>query len=327
MRTLLTTTAIAATLCFVAAASAAEPATADRSNANAANNSQRTPHNHRQSQAQIYRASQLVGLEVENHNDDDVGEIHDLVMDSQGKTRYVAVSAGGFLGIGDRLFALPYDTITFMDEDADEHEDDELEADTDLDDTVAVVQIGRDQLKNAEGFSQDGWPNMADPMWREKNDRGYASVPRREVKTNPHHRNADHDRLHSNQDRNTMDRGVYRGSELLGLNVYTGTGDDAETVGEISDIVIDSNTGDAKYVALSVGGFLGIGDKLFAVPYKQVKLTKNSDNEIVATMSATKQTFENAEGFDQDNWPNMASQSWRERNDRSYAERSERITQ
>lgn len=321
MRKRITTTAGAIALaCLSTSTWAAEPATSNRTSHETG-----ARHHHSENQSQTFRASQLTGLEVENHNDDDVGEIRDLVMDSKGKTRYVAVSAGGFLGIGDRLFALPYDTITFMDEDAAEGEDDQRAIDTNLDDTVAVVQISREQLKNAEGFNQDVWPNMADPQWRDRNDRGYASVPRRKVKhdkTHPNHKNTNHA-----QDRNVIDRGVYRASELIGLNVYTGTGDDAETIGEINDVVVDSDTGDAKYVALSVGGFLGIGNKLFAVPYKQIKLTKNSDNEIVATMSATKQTFENAEGFNQDNWPNMASQSWRERNDRSYGERNERITQ
>lgn len=99
----------------------------------------------------------------------------------------------------------------------------------------------------------------------------------------------------------------YRASEVIGLNVQNAAGD---TVGEISDLVIDPD-GKISYVALSVGGFLGMGDKLFAIPFDAFHCRHDGD-DVVVTLDVTPDTFENAQGFDQDHWPNMTDRRWRE---------------
>src|SRR5690606_1504169 len=59
-------------------------------------------------QGSAIRISELMGLQVRNHQAEDLGNIEDVVIDSKtGQVRYVAVSMGGFLGIGDSLFAVP----------------------------------------------------------------------------------------------------------------------------------------------------------------------------------------------------------------------------
>ena len=63
-----------------------------------------------------------------------------------------------------------------------------------------------------------------------------------------------------------------------------------------------------KYFAvLSVGGFLGIGEKYFAVPWRA--FTMDTDNHRFI-LDVDKQRLENAPGFDKDHWPSMADQSW-----------------
>src|SRR3954470_6270786 len=57
------------------------------------------------------RASQLMGQNLKNSNGDSVGEIKDLVIDSSGKIRYAAVTYGGFLGLGSKLFAVPFEAF------------------------------------------------------------------------------------------------------------------------------------------------------------------------------------------------------------------------
>src|SRR5687768_3742813 len=59
----------------------------------------------------------------------------------------------------------------------------------------------------------------------------------------------------------------FRSSELIGMEVRDRTGKD---LGKIEDLVVELNSGDIRYAALSFGGFAGFGDKLFAVPWQSM---------------------------------------------------------
>jgi sporulation protein YlmC with PRC-barrel domain len=98
--------------------------------------------------------------------------------------------------------------------------------------------------------------------------------------------------------RNTVltDRGDVRASKLIGASVYN---DRNEKIGSVDDLVLGKDN-KADEVVVSVGGFLGIGTKLVAVPYTQLKLgdTKNasSDNKVVMP-GATKESLKAQPGF------------------------------
>lgn len=82
---------------------------------------------------------------------------------------------------------------------------------------------------------------------------------------------------------------------------------DGDKLGHLEEIVIDLDTGRVDYAVLSSGGFLGRGDKLFAIPWDLI--TVDTDNhEIVLDLS--KETLENAPGFDKDNWPDVHDRGW-----------------
>ena len=85
--------------------------------------------------------------------------------------------------------------------------------------------------------------------------------------------------------------------------------DAGEELGEITDIMIDVPTGRVAYAVMSVGGFLGIGDKLFAIPWSAMQL--DPENKCFR-MNIAKERFEQAPGFDKDHWPTMADQRWAE---------------
>jgi sporulation protein YlmC with PRC-barrel domain len=111
-----------------------------------------------------------------------------------------------------------------------------------------------------------------------------------------------------------------RASQLMGLNIQNSQG---ESVGEIKDLVIDSNTGKIRYAAVTYGGIFGLGDKLFAVPFEAFKVTRNPDDpddhdDFVMVLDVTKQQLEGAQGFDQDHWPNMADRNMLQDLDKRY---------
>lgn len=113
---------------------------------------------------------------------------------------------------------------------------------------------------------------------------------------------------------------IVRASQLIGANVENNAD---ETVGEINDIVIDPNDGRVRYVALSVGGFLGIADSLYAVPWTSFECRQQGDEHVVI-LDVTQETFKNAKGFSEENWPDMANQQWQQENDRAYTRSTDR---
>lgn len=74
-----------------------------------------------------------------------------------------------------------------------------------------------------------------------------------------------------------------------------------EEIGTIKDLMIDWDNGSVAYAVLSFGGFLGIGNKLFAIPLESFRFD-NLDGEC-AILNITKEKLENAPGFDEDDWP------------------------
>jgi sporulation protein YlmC with PRC-barrel domain len=80
-----------------------------------------------------------------------------------------------------------------------------------------------------------------------------------------------------------------------------------EDVGSIKEIMIDVPSGRVAYAVLSVGGFLGIGDRLFAIPWESLVVDEDRKCFI---LDVDKSRLENAPGFDKSNWPDMADSSW-----------------
>lgn len=63
-----------------------------------------------------WRASKLVGLNVYNEANESLGSINDLLTDRNGNIKAVVIGVGGFLGVGERLIAVPFDRVKFISE-------------------------------------------------------------------------------------------------------------------------------------------------------------------------------------------------------------------
>ena len=82
---------------------------------------------------------------------------------------------------------------------------------------------------------------------------------------------------------------------------------DGENLGDIKDLMIDVNSGQVTYAVLEFGGFMGMGSKLFAVPLSAMELDTENKRFI---LDQSKERLENAPGFDKDDWPDFADESW-----------------
>lgn len=97
---------------------------------------------------------------------------------------------------------------------------------------------------------------------------------------------------------------VLSASSLASDDVYDPKG---EKLGSIKELMLDIKSGKICYAVLAFGGFLSLGEKLFAVPWSA--LTVDTENKRLV-MDTDEERLKNAPGFDTDNWPNMADATW-----------------
>ena len=109
----------------------------------------------------VLSASTLAGDHVRNPEGEDLGKVEEIMLDvATGRVAYAVLSFGGFLGMGSKLFALPWEALTL---DEDNHE--------------FVLNVSKQKLENAPGFDKDNWPDMADTTWGSEVFTYYGATP------------------------------------------------------------------------------------------------------------------------------------------------------
>ena len=103
-----------------------------------------------------------------------------------------------------------------------------------------------------------------------------------------------------------------RMSELVGKDVTNPKG---ENLGEIKDLVVDTTSGKVQYAVISFGGFLGLGDKLFAYPLEKFERTAERGKLV---LNVDKEKMKSAPGFDDKDWPNFTTAAYRGDVDKFY---------
>jgi sporulation protein YlmC with PRC-barrel domain len=92
----------------------------------------------------INKASKVIGMAVKNKENEDLGKVHDLVIDPQsGKIVYAVLSSGGILGMGDRLIAVPFESLTPQ-----------------QGEKGFLLDADKERLSQAPGITEDNWPRI-----------------------------------------------------------------------------------------------------------------------------------------------------------------------
>jgi len=108
----------------------------------------------------LMAADRLTGEKVVNEAGDALGEIKHIMLDiTNGTIAYAVLSFGGFLGLGDKLFAVPWHALAL-----------------DVEDKWFVLNVDKERLRNAPGFDKAHWPSMADPKWAQEVHAYYGPV-------------------------------------------------------------------------------------------------------------------------------------------------------
>jgi hypothetical protein len=107
----------------------------------------------------LLSAATITGDDVCNMKDEKLGTIQEIMLDIQtGRIRYAVLSSGGFLGMGDRLFAIPWNAFRH-----------------DPENKRFILDVAAKRLKDAPGFDKDHWPNMGDATWNSTVESYYAT--------------------------------------------------------------------------------------------------------------------------------------------------------
>jgi hypothetical protein len=104
----------------------------------------------------------LSGNEVCNCDGEDLGDVKDFMLEmASGTVGYAVLSFGSFMGMGEKLFAVPWNALTL-----------------DTENKRFILDVDKDRLKDAPGFDKGHWPNMADQSWAREIHSYYGTQPR-----------------------------------------------------------------------------------------------------------------------------------------------------
>ena len=106
-------------------------------------------------------ATTITGDRVRNHEGEKLGHLEEIVLDvTNGRVAYAVLASGGFLGLGDKFFAVPWDLLTI-----------------DTENEEVVIDVSKESLENAPGFDKDNWPDVNDPSFVDDVYRYYGRDP------------------------------------------------------------------------------------------------------------------------------------------------------
>jgi sporulation protein YlmC with PRC-barrel domain len=204
----------------------------------------------------------LLGRNIQNAQNETIGEIESIYVDKEGRVAGVIVGVGGFLGMGEREVRIAWSDLAIS-----------------QNGEKVTVNMTKDQLKVLPEY------RYPDRRWRGQvfSERGPWTPERsRDMAARPDWGNFNA-------------KGHLSSSAIVGATVRN---QDREIVGEVEEIYIDNN-GAIKEVIVSVGGFLGIGEKNVAVKWSDVQFAREGD-DVVVKSTWTKDTLKTMPDYKRD---------------------------
>jgi sporulation protein YlmC with PRC-barrel domain len=121
-------------------------------------------HQHKFSNSPV-KASSIIGSKVINPKGENLGDIKEIVIDPRtGRVAYAVVAFGGFLSMGEKLFAIPFSALDYS-----------------LQNSEYVLNVSKERLEAAPGFNPDHWPSMDDEKWNRDVYSYYERLPYWEI--------------------------------------------------------------------------------------------------------------------------------------------------
>jgi len=222
--------------------------------------------------AHVWLTDSLVGTKILNEQGDTVGKIEDIVVSPRQASSYVVVSLASWAAMPDKLLAIPWTVIRT------------IEPDPQIKDSQRTLALTVDKatLRTAPSFASNAWPDMTESNWGRDVDAFYHTAL---TAKGADKRPANESRPAEAAARNKVI--TWKSTDLQGADVMTKT---KEKLGDIEEVAVDTD-GRFCYVAISVGGFLGIGERMVAVPWDalQFSLAGAKNDTKLITLDSTKE--------------------------------------
>jgi sporulation protein YlmC with PRC-barrel domain len=236
-------------------------------------------------------ASRVIGSQVYSSSGDDaevIGDVNDLVLDGDGNIAAVIIGVGGFLGVGEKNVAVPFP---------------ELQWTTASDGSTRIVfTTTKDALATAPDFV---WPPDASAPTPAMSDTGST------ISGDPNDTSNISPDLTTDQPQaaapgspdpsqmTPLDEATLTADDIKGIAVF---GQNDEQIGTIGDLVVNAD-GKIDAVIVDVGGFLGVGSKPVAVGFDNLQFSVDADNQRYLFLNATKEQLEKQPQFDKATYP------------------------
>lgn len=218
----------------------------------------------------------IIGESVYNGTSDDaenIGNVSDVVFDKDGQAKSVVIDVGGFLGVGAKSVAFEYGKLQWAEKNGDRW---------------LVAQTTKDELTAQAEF--DSQPYSPAPAPAASTD---ATAPTAPATTDTAQKPADMNAAPAEPVKRADGN---LATNIIGEDVYNGTGDDAQNIGDVNDIVL-TKEGKAESLVIGVGGFLGLGAKNVTYDFSKAQWAeKNGDRWLVA--QTTKEELQAQPDFD-----------------------------
>ncbi|ANN58741.1 photosystem reaction center subunit H [Mesorhizobium loti NZP2037] len=228
-------------------------------------------------------ASNIIGKKVYNgtaDNADNVGSVDDLLIGDNGAVDSVIVSVGGFLGIGEKDVAIPYNTVKWA---------------AKSNERWLVINANADDLKAKPSFDRKAYDMAPKNSASATDNNDIAAAPAASSAA------PDTTAAIGSNDKASMtpvDPGKIRTQELVGTTVY---GANDANVGEIGDVVLTKD-GKVDAVIVDVGGFLGMGEKEVAVGMNKLSFMADKNGKKYLYTNFTKAQLKAQPAYDKSTW-------------------------
>lgn len=242
------------------------------------------------------KASDIIGMTVKNYQGEKLGKIEDLAMDVEsGRIVQVIISTGGFIGLGDRLTAVPPGAL---------HHD--------VTNKVLHLDANKEKLKSAPEFVTAKWSECSDTEHLSAVYTYYGQEPAFTFIQAGDASVATATGKHRWMIPATRLGHVQKASKVMGLPVKN---QQDEKLGKVNNLLVDVQSGRIVAVVVSSGGFLGLGDELSAVP--PTALTFNAERDALQ-LDATKEMMSSAPHFKSNEWPDFNKATYSDSVYRAY---------
>ena len=266
------------------------PAADQPLNRSAATSEQRAQMNRTERITAPAKASEIIGKEVVNQQNEKLGKVSEMIVDVEGsRVALVIVSSGGVLGVGAKSIAVPPGAFTL-----------------DAPRKSVRLDADKDKFKAAPEFDMSKWEtgvtsNQLAETYRYYGHELYVRTPGGEVNA----RTAPDRTTEKSVTVRTTDRSLNqpahmeKASKVIGMSVVN---KENKKVGDVDNLIVDLPTGRIVHVIVSSGGFLGVGDALNAVPPGRFQFSATRD---ALQLDTTKEDLARAPHFKSTDWPDF----------------------